>query len=112
MTQITRRRFLAVTGASLAGSSLALMGFSPSAALAEVRSRINELQEKVEADQSEHDTLARDMQTVERRIAKAGATMRDLKRKLGEQQRKMRETQADQNWPPTMPCRSRAISVL
>jgi formate dehydrogenase major subunit len=34
---LTRRRFLAVTGASLAGSSLALMGFSPSAALAEVR---------------------------------------------------------------------------
>ena len=37
MVDITRRRFLAVTGASLAGSSLALMGFSPSAALAEVR---------------------------------------------------------------------------
>jgi formate dehydrogenase major subunit len=37
MADITRRQFLAVTGASLAGSSLALMGFSPSAALAEVR---------------------------------------------------------------------------
>jgi formate dehydrogenase major subunit len=37
MTDITRRRFLAVTGASLAGSSLALMGFSPLVALAEVR---------------------------------------------------------------------------
>ena len=37
MADMTRRRFLAVTGASLAGSSLALMGFSPSAALAEVR---------------------------------------------------------------------------
>jgi formate dehydrogenase major subunit len=37
MAEITRRRFLAVTGASLAGSSLVLMGFSPSAALAEVR---------------------------------------------------------------------------
>ena len=37
MVQITRRRFLAVTGASLAGSSLALMGFSPSVAVAEVR---------------------------------------------------------------------------
>ena len=37
MVDITRRRFLAVTGASLAGSSLALLGFSPSAALAEVR---------------------------------------------------------------------------
>src|SRR5580700_5547804 len=37
MVDISRRRFLAVTGASLAGSSLALMGFSPSAALAEVR---------------------------------------------------------------------------
>ena len=37
MTQMTRRRFLTVTGASLAGSSLALMGFSPAAALAEVR---------------------------------------------------------------------------
>lgn len=37
MADITRRQFLAVTGASLTGSSLALMGFSPSAALAEVR---------------------------------------------------------------------------
>jgi formate dehydrogenase major subunit len=37
MADITRRRFLAVTGATLAGSSLALMGFSPSVALAEVR---------------------------------------------------------------------------
>ena len=37
MVEISRRRFLAVTGASLAGSSLALMGFSPSVALAEVR---------------------------------------------------------------------------
>ena len=37
MADITRRHFLAVTGATLAGSSLALMGFSPSAALAEVR---------------------------------------------------------------------------
>jgi formate dehydrogenase major subunit len=37
MVDITRRQFLTVTGASLAGSSLALMGFSPSKALAEVR---------------------------------------------------------------------------
>jgi formate dehydrogenase major subunit len=37
MTDITRRQFLTVSGASLAGSSLALMGFSPSKALAEVR---------------------------------------------------------------------------
>jgi formate dehydrogenase major subunit len=37
MVELSRRRFLAVTGASLAGSSLALMGFSPSVALAEVR---------------------------------------------------------------------------
>ena len=37
MAAITRRRFLAVTGSTLAGSSLALMGFSPSVALAEVR---------------------------------------------------------------------------
>jgi len=37
MVEITRRHFLAVTGVSLAGSSLALMGFSPSVALAEVR---------------------------------------------------------------------------
>jgi len=37
MADITRRQFLAVSGATLAGSSLALMGFSPSAALAEVR---------------------------------------------------------------------------
>jgi formate dehydrogenase major subunit len=37
MADISRRQFLAVTGASLAGSSLALLGFSPTAALAEVR---------------------------------------------------------------------------
>lgn len=37
MADLTRRQFLAVTGASLAGSSLALMGFSPGEALAEVR---------------------------------------------------------------------------
>jgi len=37
MADITRRQFLTVSGASLAGSSLALMGFSPTAALAEVR---------------------------------------------------------------------------
>jgi formate dehydrogenase major subunit len=37
MPDMTRRQFLTVTGASLAGSSLALMGFSPEEALAEVR---------------------------------------------------------------------------
>ncbi len=37
MADMTRRQFLSVTGASLAGSSLALMGFSPAVALAEVR---------------------------------------------------------------------------
>ncbi len=37
MTDLTRRQFLKITGATLAGSSLALMGFSPSAAIAEVR---------------------------------------------------------------------------
>jgi len=37
MSDMTRRQFLSVTGASLAGSSLVLMGFSPSKALAEVR---------------------------------------------------------------------------
>jgi formate dehydrogenase major subunit len=37
MADITRRQFLGVSAATLAGSSLALMGFSPSAALAEVR---------------------------------------------------------------------------
>jgi formate dehydrogenase major subunit len=37
MTDLTRRQFLKITGASLAGSSLALMGFSASVALAEVR---------------------------------------------------------------------------
>jgi formate dehydrogenase major subunit len=34
---LSRRQFLQVTGASLAGSSLALLGFSPNEALAEVR---------------------------------------------------------------------------
>jgi formate dehydrogenase major subunit len=37
MAEMTRRQFITITGASLAGSSLALMGFSPSVALAEVR---------------------------------------------------------------------------
>ena len=37
MTDMTRREFLTVTGTSLAGSSLALLGFSPREALAEVR---------------------------------------------------------------------------
>jgi formate dehydrogenase major subunit len=37
MSDMTRRQFLTITGSSLAGSSLALLGFSPGAALAEVR---------------------------------------------------------------------------
>ncbi len=37
MTELTRRQFLQITGATLAGSSLALMGFSASVAVAEVR---------------------------------------------------------------------------
>jgi len=37
MVAMNRRQFLKVTGATLAGSSLALMGFSPEPALAEVR---------------------------------------------------------------------------
>ncbi len=37
MSDMTRRQFLAVTGSTLAGSSLALLGFSPEPALAEVR---------------------------------------------------------------------------
>jgi len=37
MADLTRRQFLKVTGATLVGSSLALMGFSPTLALAEVR---------------------------------------------------------------------------
>jgi formate dehydrogenase major subunit len=37
MSELTRRQFLKVTGMSLVGSSLALMGFSPDDALAEVR---------------------------------------------------------------------------
>ena len=37
MTDLTRRQFLTYTGSSLAGSSLALLGFSPSTAVAEVR---------------------------------------------------------------------------
>lgn len=35
--QLSRRQFMKVTGSTLAGSSLALMGFSPVTALAEVR---------------------------------------------------------------------------
>ena len=37
MVQYSRRQFMQVTGSTLAGSSLALMGFSPTSALAEVR---------------------------------------------------------------------------
>ena len=37
MNDLTRRQFLKVTGATLTGSSLALLGFSPAVALAEVR---------------------------------------------------------------------------
>lgn len=37
MADVTRREFLKITGATLAGSSLALLGFSPTAAIAEVR---------------------------------------------------------------------------
>jgi formate dehydrogenase major subunit len=36
--QVTRRQFFKVCGAGLSGSSIALMGFSPTSALAEVRS--------------------------------------------------------------------------
>ncbi len=37
MLQLSRRQFLKVTASSLAGSSLALLGYSPAPALAEVR---------------------------------------------------------------------------
>lgn len=37
MTDLTRRQFLKVTGATLVGSSLGLLGFAPTPALAEVR---------------------------------------------------------------------------
>ena len=37
MTQLSRRQFLKITGTTVAGSSLALLGFMPTAALAEVR---------------------------------------------------------------------------
>ena len=37
MADVTRREFLKITSATLAGSSLALLGFSPTAAIAEVR---------------------------------------------------------------------------
>lgn len=37
MSDMTRRQFMAITGSGLAGSSLALLGFSPDPALAEVR---------------------------------------------------------------------------
>ena len=37
MVQVSRRQFMQVTGSSLAASSLAELGFSPSTALAEVR---------------------------------------------------------------------------
>jgi formate dehydrogenase major subunit len=37
MNQMSRRQFLRVTGAAIAGSSIALLGFAPATAMAEVR---------------------------------------------------------------------------
>jgi formate dehydrogenase major subunit len=37
MNQMSRRQFLRVTGATIAGSSLAVLGFAPATAMAEVR---------------------------------------------------------------------------
>ncbi|MDB5774493.1 MAG: fdnG [Herbaspirillum sp.] len=37
MVQMSRRQFLKVTGATIAGSSIAMLGFAPAQALAEVR---------------------------------------------------------------------------
>ena len=37
MVQLSRRQFMQVTGTTLAGSSLAMLGFSPATALADVR---------------------------------------------------------------------------
>jgi formate dehydrogenase major subunit len=37
MNQMSRRQFLRVTGATIAGSSIALLGFAPATAMAEVR---------------------------------------------------------------------------
>jgi formate dehydrogenase major subunit len=37
MDQMSRRQFLKITGATIAGSSIALLGFAPAQALAEVR---------------------------------------------------------------------------
>src|SRR5438094_8999486 len=37
MNQLSRRQFLKVTGATIAGSSLAVLGFAPATAMAEVR---------------------------------------------------------------------------
>jgi formate dehydrogenase major subunit len=37
MVEVTRREFLKITGATLAGSSLGLLGFTPATAVAEVR---------------------------------------------------------------------------
>lgn len=37
MNQMSRRQFLRVTGAAIAGSSIALLGFAPTSAMAEVR---------------------------------------------------------------------------
>src|ERR1700716_3308353 len=37
MVQMSRRQFLRVTGATIAGSSIAMLGFAPAQALAEVR---------------------------------------------------------------------------
>lgn len=64
--------------------------------LAEVRERIGELQKKVEADQDERDALAREMQTVERKVASASQALRSLRNRLDGQQRRIRDTQAEQ----------------
>lgn len=65
-------------------------------ALAEVRSRIGALQKKVEADQGERDSLARDLEKLEREIAAANQALREAQRSLDAQQRKISDTEDQQ----------------
>jgi septal ring factor EnvC (AmiA/AmiB activator) len=65
-------------------------------ALAQVRDRIEALQEQVESDRGERDSLARDIQAVEREIADAQQALRRLDRQLETQQKKIHDTEAEQ----------------
>ena len=63
--------------------------------LDEVRARIEQVQRKLEAGQAERDVASREVQTIERRIADASASLRTVKKRIDAQAQRVRETQAE-----------------